>query len=162
MAFRDTRVSLAVGLAIAGGLAELLLDAIPGIVLRLQTKPASTYFQHRPHYPWSLTPLHDQQLAGGVLWIVAEVLDLPFLILLFVAWTRADAREAADIDAMLEVERTARTATSPAPATGTPTLGPADTPSWLTDPQLRDRWVRAGQPRCLIDSLRSSRRNVAS
>jgi putative membrane protein len=116
------------------------LDAIPGIVLRLQTKPASTYFLHRLPHPWSPTPLHDQQLAGGVLWTVAEVLDLPFLVLLFVVWIRADAREAAGIDAALAAERNARAAVSPTPAVGAPTLGPADTPWWLTDPQLRGRY----------------------
>jgi putative membrane protein len=123
-----------------GGDCGAAVGCHPGIVLRLQTKPASTYFLHRLPHPWSPTPLHDQQLAGGVLWTVAEVLDLPFLILLFVVWIRADAREAADIDAALAAQRNARAAVSPTPAVGAPTLGPADTPWWLTDPQLRGRY----------------------
>ena len=41
---REVRTSVVVGLAMTIGFFELLLDAIPGIVLRLQTHQASTFF----------------------------------------------------------------------------------------------------------------------
>ena len=40
-----------------------------------------------------------------MLWCVAELIDLPFLLLVFRRWLRADARDAAQVDAVLEAER---------------------------------------------------------
>ena len=98
--------------------------------------------------------LHDQQVAGSILWCVAELIDLPFLLLVFRRWLRADARDAAQVDAVLEAERLARSALvrTDAPATDRRTRrwprrrrdaaarsGVADEPWWLTDPQMRGR-----------------------
>lgn len=127
----DGRGSLAIGLSLAIGIVELLVDAVPGIVLRLQTSLSSTFFAHRVAHSWALAPLKDQQRAGAILWAVAEVLDLPFLLLIFRRWIRADAREAAEIDTVLDAERIARQS------------GPeqnADEPWWLSDPRFRDRF----------------------
>jgi putative membrane protein len=136
----DNLASLAVGLALAIGMVELVLDAIPGIVLRLSTHPATSYFTDRQTHPWSPHLLHDQQIAGAILWCVAEVIDLPFLALVFVRWIRADRDEAAREDAILDAERTARSALND------PTAADAglsvDPPWWLTDPALRDRFRR--------------------
>lgn len=125
VAIGDTASSVAVGVAVAVGFVELLIDAIPGIVLRLATHPASSFFDRR--VPLAAAPawLHDQQIGGAVLWCVAELLDLPFLVLIFRRWVRADAREAAQVDAELDARAAAE-----------PTDG---TPWFLSDPQLRDR-----------------------
>jgi len=116
--------SLTIGVALVIGVVELLLDAVPGIVLRLSTHQATGWFTGA-HRPFALA---DQQRAGAVLWTVAEVLDLPFIVLLFVRWLRADEREAATEDVVL-AEQIART--------------PADQPDrpwFLDDPRLRDRF----------------------
>lgn len=135
--------SLAIGLSLAIGSLELVLDAIPGIALRLRTGRATDYFAHRATHSWTPSALHDQQVAGSILWCLAELIDLPFLLLVFRRWLRADARDAAQVDAVLEAERLARAAlsrTQPTDATGSTTAVPvADEPWWLTDPQLRDR-----------------------
>jgi cytochrome c oxidase assembly factor CtaG len=127
--------SLAVGVALIIGIFELILDAIPGIALRLQTHLVTSFFAHRVVHPWSPRPLHDQQFAGGTLWCVAELIDLPFLILVFLRWVQVDRAEAGRVDAVLEAERHARQAL-PEPER------PADTdaPWWLSDPALRDRF----------------------
>jgi cytochrome c oxidase assembly factor CtaG len=128
-----TRTSLAVGMSLAIGSFELIVDAIPGIALRLHRTVTTTYFDHRASHSWTPAPVHDQQTAGSVLWCVAELLDLPFLILVFLLWLRADARDAADIDAVLEAERVAR---------GTPPTSheaDRDEPWWLSDPSMQDR-----------------------
>lgn len=128
------RTSLAVGLSLAIGSFELVLDAVPGIALRLHKTLSTSYFDLRPMHSWSPAPLHDQQIAGAVLWCVAELLDLPFLVLVFRQWVRADAKDAADIDAVLEAERAAR---------GEPTDDETrDAPWWLSDPAMRDRLRR--------------------
>jgi cytochrome c oxidase assembly factor CtaG len=132
----DGRGSLAVAGAMAIGFLELLLDAVPGIVLRLQTHISSTYFDHHLVQSWSPKPIHDQQYAGGVLWCAAELLDLPFLILVFRRWLRADARDASEIDTVLEAERISRGTESAAPDSASG----RDQPWWLNDPTLGRRY----------------------
>jgi putative membrane protein len=130
----DIRGSMAVALALMIGVFELLLDAIPGIVLRLKTTLVTSYFDYRHEHSWSPTHLHDQQLGGAVLWCVAELIDLPFLLLVYLRWLRADERDAAEIDTVLDAERIAR---------GEPADGSAvavDEPWWLTDPAMRERY----------------------
>lgn len=125
--------SLAVGLSLAIGSFELVLDAIPGIALRLHTTLVTTYFDHRTPHAWSPSALHDQQVAGSILWCVSEVIDLPFLLLVFRRWIRADVREAAEVDAVLEAERAARAGLDVAGA------AESDAPWWLTDPAMQRR-----------------------
>jgi putative membrane protein len=133
------RTSLAVGLSLAIGSLELVLDAVPGIALRLHRTLSTSYFDSRELHPWTPVALHDQQIAGGVLWCVAELLDLPFLVLVFRQWLKADARDAAEIDAVLEAERIARGEEEPA---GEIEHGPTDAPWWLSDPGWQDRMRR--------------------
>jgi putative membrane protein len=134
--------SLAVGLSLAIGSFELVLDALPGVLLRLHTGLVTGWFDARAIHSWTPVALRDQQSAGAVLWCIAEVIDLPFLVLVYRRWLRADARDAARVDAVLEAERVARRGlrddgAEPAPAAD------RDAPWWLTDPamqrRLRDR-----------------------
>ncbi len=129
----DTSSSMAVGLALGIGVFELILDAVPGIILRLNTHVATTYFDVRTRTSWAPSALRDQQTAGAILWTVAEVIDLPFLILIYRQWLRADERDAARIDTVLDAERIAR---------GGEDALPVDAPWWLTDPTMRDRMGR--------------------
>jgi putative copper resistance protein D len=135
----DRRTSLAVGLTVAVGAVELLLDAVPGIVLRLETHVMMPPFATgRP--PWSPSWLADQQTAGAVLWTVAELLDLPFLVLVIRQWIRVEKREARRIDAELDA---LDPATAPADATAPSGAAvPTARPWWLDHPELRGRFGR--------------------
>jgi cytochrome c oxidase assembly factor CtaG len=132
----DDRSSMAVGFALGIGVFELALDAVPGIVLRLNAHLSSTFFDHRAVHAWAQTPLHDQQIAGAILWSVSELIDLPFLVLIYRVWLRADARDAARIDTVLDAERIARGEDVDL------TQGQADAPWWMDDPTMRDRLGR--------------------
>lgn len=135
--------SLAVGLSLAVGSLELVLDAIPGIALRLHVSLVTSYWDHRTARPWSPAPAHDQRIAGAILWCVSEVLDLPFLLLVFRRWLQADARDAAQIDAVLEAERTARASLSQRSSERDDAVtddAERDAPWWLDDPALRHRF----------------------
>jgi putative copper resistance protein D len=128
----DARTSLAVGAAMAVSAVELLIDAIPGIVLRLETHlEMASFALHRP--AWSPSWLADQQSSGTILWTVAELLDLPFIVLAMRQWIRVEHKEARRIDA--ELDRAAL-------ATAEPGAAPAATsrPWWLDDPALRGRY----------------------
>jgi cytochrome c oxidase assembly factor CtaG len=131
----DGSSSLAVGLGLAIGMFELVLDAIPGIALRLHSGIATDYFQHRLTHSWTPAAIHDQNVAGNIVWCVAEVIDLPFLALVFRRWLRTDAREAADVDAVLEAERVAR-------GEDESDVPKGDVPWWLSDPTMQDRFRR--------------------
>jgi len=144
----DEASSLAVGLSLGLGSFELVLDALPGVVLRLHTTLTTSYFAHRAHYAWSPPAIRDQQVAGAILWCVAEVIDLPFLFLVFRQWLRADARDAARIDAVLEAERSARRGLTPTgttaaadPDAGQPVVE-RDAPWWESDPAMQERLRR--------------------
>lgn len=147
----DQRSSLAVGLSLGIGFVELILDAFPGIALRFQTHMTLVHFAvDRPAF--SPVPIDDQHIAGGILWVVSEVLDLPFLILAAHRWIKADQRDAARIDAELDA-RAAVAADRPTPeglaAEGVPMGGARDhagpaAPAaqrlwWLDDPNLAER-----------------------
>ena len=138
----DEPSSLAVGLTLAIGSFELVLDAIPGIALRMHTSLATSYFDHRSVRSWSPGPLHDQRIAGSILWCVSEVIDLPFLLIVFRRWLRADARDAAVIDAVLDAERIARSGLDPAGDGTGEAANQADVPWWLTDPAMQNRLRR--------------------
>lgn len=82
-----------------------MIDSIPGILMRLNdtvidgiTTVAGT--------GWWPNPLHDQHLAGDLLWFIAEAADVPVLILLLLRWARRDRAEAADFDALTDASTT--------------------------------------------------------
>ncbi|ODA89549.1 cytochrome C oxidase assembly protein [Leifsonia xyli subsp. xyli] len=84
---------------------ELLLDAIPGLLLRLN----DSVLDHAPAIAgrmpfWFPTPLHDQHLSGDFLWFIAEIADVPILVLLFVRWMRLDRREGRRLDELTDEE----------------------------------------------------------
>lgn len=88
---------------------ELLIDSVPGILLRLN----DTILDHGPTIvgaaSWWPSPLHDQHLAGDFLWFIAEVADVPVLMLLLLRWMRHDRREAASFDELSDEEYEAMT-----------------------------------------------------
>ncbi|MCU1527053.1 MAG: cytochrome c oxidase assembly protein [Frondihabitans sp.] len=84
---------------------ELIIDAIPGIVLRI-----TPHILDQGHavattvLPWFPSQLRDQQLSGDLLWFIAELSDIPVLIFLFIRWNRMDRSEAKAIDELSDEE----------------------------------------------------------
>ena len=101
--------------------AELVADAIPAILLRLSTTVIDGMTHVAVHAPlWAPSPLRDQQLAGDLLWCIAEGADVPAVVLLFVRWLRSDRRESQQFDDLSdeEYERLAAEHLRGAPPTG--------------------------------------------
>ncbi|UAJ78870.1 cytochrome c oxidase assembly protein [Leifsonia sp. ZF2019] len=89
---------------------ELLLDAIPGLLLRLNDGVLDGAARIVGRMPfWFPTALHDQHLSGDFLWFIAEVADVPILVILFVRWMRLDRREAKRIDDLTDEQLDALT-----------------------------------------------------
>lgn len=129
---RLSDTSLAVGLVLFVGLVELLVDAIPGIALRLATTVSQPVQDLAVRREWGPTPAHDQQLAGAILWAVAELIDVPYLLIVLRQWIRADSREARAVDADLDRAATERRLRTPVTLDEAP---PPDTdrPWWESD-----------------------------
>lgn len=65
-----------------------------------------------PHYatldrPWGPTPLADQQLAGGIMWVAGDLMFLVVALALLAAWMQSEARTTARADARADAERAA-------------------------------------------------------
>jgi cytochrome c oxidase assembly factor CtaG len=89
---------------------ELVIDAIPGILIRL----SGTVLDKLPaisgvHPIWWPSPIRDQQLSGDLLWFIAEIADIPVLIILFIRWSRVDRKEARSYDELSDEEMDALT-----------------------------------------------------
>lgn len=89
---------------------ELVIDAIPGILLRLNNQildQVGPVLGQLP--PWFPSSFHDQHLSGDLLWFIAEIADIPVLILLFIRWQRIDRKEARKLDDLSDEEMDALT-----------------------------------------------------
>lgn len=83
---------------------ELLVDAVPGIMLRLNGEVLDHVMTTQGSLGWFPNPLRDQQLAGDILWFICEIVDLPLIILMFMRFSRSDKREARGFDDLTDQE----------------------------------------------------------
>jgi putative copper resistance protein D len=90
------------GVALAIAFVELLLDALPGIVIRLSTHIIGASYYASLRLDWHRDRLADQQLGGAMWWFFGEIIDLPVLAILLIRWIRADRLEAERVDAQLD------------------------------------------------------------
>ena len=134
------------------GFVDGLLDAVPGILVMTAPAllaPGVAGFANRS---WGPSPELDQRLGGGAMIAVAEVVGLPLLAAIFVAWVRADDADALQTDAYLDAMAVNETALSSlvvdqgGVGSGAPGSAPAaspgpvlDRPWWETDPRFSDR-----------------------
>ena len=115
-----------------------LLDAIPGLaVLGSHGLIAGDYYAQVGR-TWGPTLAQDQRLAGTAMVALSELVGLPTLLVLVIAWVRDDARQARQIDAMEQPV--------PVTAAGIEASDPLQQrPWWETDPgPLADRGERFG------------------
>ena len=84
---------------------ELMLDAIPGVVLSISNTVldgATTLSANVP--TWFPSALDDQHFSGNLLWMIAEGADIPILVLLFIRWGHQDKKTAKSIDDLSDEE----------------------------------------------------------
>ena len=122
--------SYAVSMWITG--AEVIGDAVLGLAIIAGNGLIGAAWYHAVARPWGPTPRTDQVLGGGVLWIIGDLVGLPFLAAQFIQYMREDASEAAEIDARLDA---AESGTQPETEPGDKTDGLW----WKTDPRFSNR-----------------------
>jgi hypothetical protein len=124
-------------------------DAVLGLaVLADQSLIAGAYY-HALARPWGPSLRSDQVIGGGVLWVLGDIVGLPFLAAQFIQMIREDETEAAGVDAELDAVEAAQSAAAaavppgPGPAAAEP---PGNQPWWESDPRFADRFRSAGDP----------------
>jgi cytochrome c oxidase assembly factor CtaG len=109
-------------------IAETIGDGLLGVVLWLGPLIAAEYY-HGLGRDWGPSPRVDQSIGAGILWILGDVLGLPFLMLLVRALSVDERARAAEVDAELD-----QVPDRPAERVAGSTLW------WKDDPQLGDRF----------------------
>jgi cytochrome c oxidase assembly factor CtaG len=111
-------------LSIGISVVESLADGLLGLVLWLGPLVAADYYAglHRTFGPSLRT---DQSIGAGILWILGDVLGIPFLLVLFRAFSVSERRREKVVDAAEDVDAAGSSA-----------------PWWESDPQLRERYGR--------------------
>jgi cytochrome c oxidase assembly factor CtaG len=109
---------------------EALGDGVLGLVIWQGSLIATPYYSAL-HRTWGPDPRLDQTIGAGVLWILGDVVGLPFVLLLMRALSRDEKAHAVAVDAQLDAVESAETEDA--------------APSglwWENDPQLRERFRR--------------------
>ncbi|MBC9727830.1 cytochrome c oxidase assembly protein [Streptomyces sp. TRM68367] len=83
-----------------------IVDAVPGVVVMTHgTLIAGAWYLH--HAPsWSSDVRYDQQVGGGAMIGIAELVALPFLLAMLHQWYRAEQAQTAVLDRRLDAELT--------------------------------------------------------
>lgn len=118
-------------LSIGISVAETLGDGLLGLVLWLGPLIAHDYYADLGR-TWGPSMRTDQTVGAGILWILGDVLGLPFLLVLMRALGSHEKALADEADEADEVDRTEYVE----PGSARQTLW------WEADPQLRDRFDR--------------------
>jgi cytochrome c oxidase assembly factor CtaG len=116
-------------LSIGISVAETLGDGLLGLVLWLGPLIAHDYYADLGR-TWGPSMRTDQTIGAGILWILGDVLGLPFLLVLMRALGSHEKALADEADEADEVDRTEYVE----PGSARQTLW------WEADPQLRDRF----------------------
>jgi cytochrome c oxidase assembly factor CtaG len=110
--------------------AEVVGDAILGLAVIADQNLIAGGYYHALARPWGPSLSTDQVLGGGALWILGDIVGLPFLAAQLIQMIREDEAEATVIDAELD----ARDA-GPGGSGGAP-----DRPWWESDPRFAGRF----------------------
>jgi cytochrome c oxidase assembly factor CtaG len=125
--------------------AEVIGDAFFGVaVIADQNLIGAGYF-HALARPWGPTLATDQVIAGGVLWILGDLVGLPFLAAQLIHLMREDESDAARIDAELDAQQAqqaqqARLESSPPATPDDPSLPTTTAPADESEPQEPQLW----------------------
>ena len=83
-----TQTHVRFGMAVLYLFATILQSGILGALMTFSSRPWYPYYADQI-MPWGLTPLHDQQIAGLIMWMPGGFIFTALTIGYFAAWLRA-------------------------------------------------------------------------
>ncbi len=129
--------------------AEVVGDAVLGLAVIADHNLIAGPYYHAVARPWGPSLASDQVLGGGALWILGDLIGLPFLAAVLIAMIREDETQAAVIDAELDASEGGLPAgDGPAHASPDPVPAGFQQPWWHSDPRFTGRFapVDPGRP----------------
>ena len=123
--------SYAVSMWITG--AEVIGDAFLGLAIIASQNLIGGAWYHAVARPWGPTLQADQIIGGGALWILGDLVGLPFLAAQLIQLIREDESDAARIDAELDARQAAAAVTAEGEQAG-------EKPWWEDDPRFTSRF----------------------
>jgi cytochrome c oxidase assembly factor CtaG len=93
---------------------EVIGDAILGLAVIADQNLIARGYYYGLHRPWGPTVRFDQMLGGGTLWVLGDIIGLPFLAAMLIGMIHEDERHARAIDAQLDAEDAAAARQAPA------------------------------------------------
>ncbi|MBV9853971.1 MAG: cytochrome c oxidase assembly protein [Streptosporangiaceae bacterium] len=105
--------------------AEVIGDAFFGIAVIAYTSLIGGAYYQALGRPWGPSLKTDQVIGGGVLWILGDLVGLPFLAVQLIQLMREDQAEAERVDAELDARDAAQAARAAVAGTSGPS-GPAE------------------------------------
>src|SRR5437763_8986367 len=118
--------------------AEVIGDAFLGLAIIAYQSLIGAAWYHAVARPWRPTLQSDQVIGGGALWILGDLVGLPFLAAQLIQMIREDEHEAAQVDADLDASAAAAQDAGVAATAG-------GRPWWQSDPRFTGRFQRPGQ-----------------
>jgi cytochrome c oxidase assembly factor CtaG len=132
--------------------AEVVGDAALGLAVIVDHTLIAGGYYHALARPWGPSLASDQVIGGGALWVLGDIIGLPFLAAVLIAMIREDESDARVIDAELDAGEAASAAASPVEA-ATPEAG--QRMWWQDDPRFAGRFApvdpdsgQTGSQRC--------------
>jgi cytochrome c oxidase assembly factor CtaG len=140
--------------------AEVIGDAVLGLAVIADTNLIAGSYYRALGAPWTAHLSTSQVLGGGVLWILGDIVGLPFLAAQLIQMIREDESEAKVIDAELDAAevaaagvaaRTVVTSNSEPHAASAepgqqPGQSPAQRPWWESDSRFTERFRAIDDP----------------
>ncbi len=132
--------------------AEVVGDAVLGIAVIADTSLLAGPHYHAVAYPWGPTLATSQVLGGGVLWILGDIVGLPFLAAQLIQMMHEDEADARAIDAELDAQEVAAAPSgvlggaSEAAVTAEVSQPPMQRPWWESDRRFSDRFRALDDP----------------
>jgi len=118
---------------------EVVGDAILGLAIMAdQNLIAGSYYRALGR-PWGPSLRADQVIGGGAIWLIGDLIGLPFLGVMLIQMMREDEREARAVDAELDAAEADPGTVDAGPGA----TGPAQ-PWWESDPRFAGRFRRPG------------------
>jgi len=121
--------------------AEVVGDAVLGLAVIADNNLIAGPYYHAVAYPWGPSLFTSQVLGGGTLWILGDIVGLPFFAAQLIQMIREDEAEAKVIDAELDAKEAAAAQAAVQSQGGQVSTGAADDrPWWESDPRFVGRF----------------------